>query len=163
MATSSERLYTQLSTILYGHAWYGAPIYTIIDSITFETAYEKVPGVSHSIAEILMHMLAWTEEVASRMQGNMAGTPVDGDWPDAGEPDEQRFEQLVNNLKLMNVELMQLIDDFPEEKWSQPTNDKREMYSGDELTYEAMVLGLIQHHVYHAGQIVLLNKMSNGR
>jgi uncharacterized damage-inducible protein DinB len=160
--TNASRLYNQLSTILYGQAWYGTPIYTIIDGITFESAFEKVPGASHTIAEILMHMLSWTEEVTSRMRGNTAGTPVGGNWPDVGEPDEQKLQQMVNNFKLANVELLQLIDEFPEDKWSQATNDERGHYSGDELSYEAMIAGLIQHHVYHAGQIVLLNKMSNG-
>ena len=160
--TNSTRLYNQLSTVLYGHAWYGTPIYTIIDNIIFEAAFERTPGASHTIAEILMHMLAWTEEVTSRMQGNGAGTPKAGDWPDVGEPDEQKLQQMVNNFKLANVELLQLIDEFPEDKWSQPTNDERGRYSGDELSYEAMIAGLIQHHVYHAGQIVLLNKMNNG-
>jgi len=121
-----------------------------------------VPGASHTIAEILMHMLSWTEEVASRMQGNTAGIPAGGDWPDVGEPDEQKLQQMVNNFKLANVELLQLIDELPEDKWSEATNDERERYSGEELSYEAMIAGLIQHHVYHAGQIVLLNKMSNG-
>ncbi len=160
--TNSSKLYNQLSTILYGHAWYGTPIYTIIDNVTFESAFEKVPGASHTIAEILMHMLAWTEEVTSRMQGNAADTPAGGDWPDVGEPDEQKLQQMVNNFKLANVELLQLIDEFAEDKWGQATNDERGRYSGDELSYEAMIAGLIQHHVYHAGQIVLLNKMSNG-
>jgi uncharacterized damage-inducible protein DinB len=160
--SNSSKLYNQLSTILYGHAWYGTPIYTIIDGVTFEAAFEKLPGASHTIAEILMHMLAWTEEVTSRMQGNSAGTPAGGDWPDVGEPDEQKLQQIVNNFKLANVELLQLIDEFLEEKWSQATNDERGRYSDNKLSYEAMISGLIQHHIYHAGQIVLLNKMSNG-
>lgn len=160
--SNSSKLYNQLSTILYGHAWYGNPIYTIIDSVTFESAFEKVPGASHTIAEILMHMLSWTEEVTSRMQGHVAGTPAGGDWPHVGEPDEQKLQQMVNNFKLANVKLLQLIDEFPEDKWNQATNDERESYSGDELSYEAMIVGLIQHHVYHAGQIALLNKINNG-
>jgi len=160
--TNSERLYNQLSTALYGHAWYGQPVYNIIDGLSVDSAYEKLLGTSHSIAAILMHMLSWTEEVISRMQGNVAAEPAGGDWPDVGESSEQGLQQLVSNFKLVNVELLQLISDFPEDKWCAPVNDPREIYSGYESSYEALVVGLIEHHVYHVGQIVLINKQSNG-
>jgi len=160
--TNSERLYNQLSTALYGHAWYGEPVYNIIDGLSVESAYEKLPGASHSIAEILMHMLSWTEEVISRMQGNVAAEPAGSDWPDVGEPNEQVLRQMISNFKLVNVELLQMINDLPEDKWCTPVNDPRGKYSGYEASYEALVVGLIEHHVYHAGQIVLINKLSNG-
>ena len=160
--TNSERLYNQLSTALYGHAWYGEPVYNIIDGLSVESAYEKLPGASHSIAAILMHMLSWTEEVINRMQGNMAAIPAAGNWPDVGEPGEQGLQQMISNFKLVNVELLQLIGDFPEDKWCEPVNDQRQIYSEYEASYEALVVGLIEHHVYHAGQIALINKLSNG-
>ncbi|OCX51286.1 hypothetical protein BEL04_14720 [Mucilaginibacter sp. PPCGB 2223] len=161
--TNSERLYNQLTTALYGHAWYGEPVYHIIDGLSFESAYETLPGASHSIAAILMHMLSWTQEVTSRMQGNIAAEPAPGDWPDVGQPGEQALQQLVSDFKLANVALLQLINDYPEDKWCTPVNDPRRIYSGYEASYEALVVGLIEHHIYHAGQIVLINKLSNGQ
>jgi uncharacterized damage-inducible protein DinB len=158
----SAKLQTQLETILYGKAWYGQPIYTIIESVSFEAAYEKPAGASHTIAAILLHMLAWTEEVTARMQGKAAGEPPRGDWPDAGTPHELKWQQLISFFKLANVELTQLVSAFDDEKWTAPTNDERGSYSGYGLTYEAMITGLMQHQVYHAGQISLLNKMING-
>ncbi len=160
--STSIKLYNQLSTALYGRAWYGSPVYAIIDDVSFDTAYEKAPGASHTIAQILMHMLAWLEETTSRMQGNLAGTPQKGDWPDAGEADEESWHQLISYFKLANVELLKQINDLPEDKWTIPTNDHRGKYEAEELSYEALVVGLVQHHIYHAGQISLLNKMING-
>lgn len=158
----SAKLQTQFETILYGQAWYGTPIYSILESVSFEAAYEKAEHATHNIAAILTHMLAWTEEAISRMEAKQAGEPFRGDWPDPGKPDEQRWLQLIASFKLANVELTQLISTFPGEKWSEPTNDDREVYTGYAATYEALIVGLMQHHVYHAGQISLLNKMING-
>jgi uncharacterized damage-inducible protein DinB len=155
---TSAKLQTQLETVLYGTAWYGSPIYTIIECVSFDAAYEKPAGATHNIAAIVMHMLAWTEEVSNRMQGKPAAEPMRGDWPDTGKPDEQKWQQLIAFFKLANVELTQLISNFPAGSWAELINGDR----GDGLTYEGMIIGLIEHHVYHAGQISLLNKMING-
>ena len=159
---TSSKLQHKLRSILNGNAWYGSPVYTIIDGVTFEAAYEKAEGASHSIAAIVLHMLAWTEEVAGRLQGEPAAAPKRGDWPDGGTPDEEKWKHLVSSFKLVNTDLLKLVGDLPEDRWSKPVNDTRNKYTGYDASYEALIDALIQHHIYHAGQIALLNKMING-
>jgi uncharacterized damage-inducible protein DinB len=156
--TKSEKLKASLERILAGEAWYGLPVYTIIGQVGFEAAYEKPPGSVHNIAGIVLHMLAWTEEVLDRMNGMSAGVPSSGDWPDPGAPDEQKWQNYVNDLKLVNVNLLGAIESFPEEKWSELINDTRE--TEPVTTYEDLVQGFIQHQVYHAGQIALLLRIT---
>ena len=156
--TKSEKLKDGLQRVLEGDAWYGLPVYTIIGQVGFKAAYEKLPGGVHNIAGILLHMLAWTEEVLDRMNGMAAQIPSSGDWPDPGKPDEQKWQNYVNDLKLVNVNLLGAIESFPEEKWSELINDTR----GTEpvTTYEDLVQGFIRHQVYHAGQIALLLRIT---
>lgn len=161
MSTSAQ-LQQQLATILSGDAWYGEPVYTIIDGVTFEMAYERSPNGAHSIAEIVLHMLGWTEEVILRLQGKKAGLPPGGDWPDTGTPDEQKWQALVNDYKLANVNLAGIIQDLPEEKWSAPTWDERYSEQSAGVNNRALVEGLIQHHIYHAGQIGILKRIVGG-
>lgn len=158
--TIAEQLEQKLDQVFSGQPWYGRPIYAILEEVTFEAAYEKPASSAHNSIEILLHMLGWTEEVTARMNGKFAGTPEGGDWPEAGEPDEQRWPQLVNYLKLANTELIKAIRNLPAEKWQTPINDER----GDEpvSTYEGLIDGFIQHQVYHAGQIALLTRIING-
>ena len=61
--TTSEKLQNELKKVLSGDPWYGNPVYQIIEQVTFEAAFEKPAGTAHNIAEIVLHMLAWTEEV----------------------------------------------------------------------------------------------------
>ncbi|MEO6150140.1 MAG: DinB family protein [Mucilaginibacter sp.] len=159
---TSLKLQQELETVLYGDAWYGSPVYSIIEQVSFEAAYERPAGGVHSIVEILLHMIGWTEEVIARMQGNKAGMPRGGDWPDAGTPDEQKWQTLINDYKLMNVTLTGIIQNFPEEKWNAPTNDERNRELGTGVSYEALIQGLIQHHVYHAGQVGILRRIVGG-
>ena len=158
--TTSEKLQQELEKVLSGRPWYGTGIYDTIAKVSLEAAYEKPPGSVHNIAEIVLHMVAWTEEVMDRMNGMTAGVPSSGDWPDTGKPDEQKWQNYVDDLKLVNVNLIGIIQNFPDEQWSEPIDDQR----GDRpvVTYETLITGLIQHHIYHAGQIALLNRIING-
>ena len=157
--TISEQLKTELEKVLSGAAWYGMPVYAIIEKVSFETAYEKPGGAAHNIAGIVLHMASWTEEVMDRMNGMNAQLPSSGDWPDPGAPDEQKWQNYVDNLKLVNVNLLGVIQNFPEEQWKELINDER----GTKLvvTYEQLIWGYIQHQVYHAGQIAILNRIIN--
>ena len=155
----SEKLSKELEKILSGDPWYGSPVYTIIEKVSFETAYEKPPGSVHNIAGIVLHMLSWTEEVMDRMNGMTAQMPSSGDWPDPGTPDEQKWQQYVNDLKLVNVNLLGIIQNFPEEQWNEPILDERNPELGTGVNYEELVNGLLQHHVYHSAQIALLTRI----
>jgi len=160
--TTSEKLQSELENVLSGDPWYGNNVYAIIERVGFEEAFEKPPGAAHTIAEIVLHMLSWTEEVLDRLNGKEAGQPFSGDWPDPGVPDQEKWQNYVNNLKLVNVNLLGVIRNFPEEQWAEPIKDERDADSEKGLTFEQLVNGLIQHHVYHSGQIASLNKMING-
>src|ERR1700709_219757 len=113
--TTSEKINLEFEKVLSGRPWYGSSVYDIISKVTFEAAYEKPPGSVHNIAEIVLHMLSWTEEVIDRMNGLSAQTPSSGDWPHHGEPSEQKWQTYVNDLKLVNVNLLSVIENFPEE------------------------------------------------
>jgi len=156
----ADELIEELEKVLSGQPWYGSPIYAILEQVTFETAYEKPGRGGHTIAEIILHMLSWTEEVMDRLNEKPASLPLSGNWPETGSPDEQKWKMWIDDLKLVNVNLIKTIRDFPEENWDKPIIDER----GDEpvTTYKELVVGFIQHQVYHAGQIALLNRMILG-
>ena len=160
MTTIAEKLQTSLQQILAHDPWYGPATYDIFEGITFEMAYETPSGSVHNIAGILLHMLGWTQEVTERMGGQTAGEPAAGDWPDPGTPDEDKWKQLIADFKLANVTLAGIMQNFPQDKWNTPTNDTRDRELGTGVSYQALIEGLIQHHIYHSGQIALLKRIS---
>lgn len=151
---TATKLQTELEKVLSGEPWYGEPVYKVLSRVTFESAYEKPVNSVHNIAQIILHMISWTEEVIDRMNEKPAGYPLSGNWNDPGAPDEEKWQMYIDDLKLVNVSLVKAIQDFPEQKWDEPIIDER----GEEpiVTYAELVRGLIQHHVYHQGQIALL-------
>jgi len=158
--TTSEKLSRELQNVLSGDPWYGNNVYSIIEQVSFEAAFEKPAGAAHTIAGIVLHMLSWTEETLDRLNGKAASQPLSGDWPDTGAPGEQKWQNYVNDLKLVNVNLQRVVEDFPEEDWNAPVPDERNRELGSGVTFEELVNGLIQHHVYHSGQIALLKRIT---
>lgn len=157
--TTSAQLQQDLENVLSGQPWYGDSIYTILDKVTFESAYERV-GDAHTIVEIIMHMVSWTEEVIDRLNEKPASLPMSGNWPHPGDPDEEKWKMWIDDLKLVNVNLVKTMRDFPEDKWDEPVIYERE---GERVTsYKETVLGFIQHQIYHAGQIAILLRIING-
>jgi uncharacterized damage-inducible protein DinB len=158
--TISEKLSAALEKVLSGDPWYGSNTYDILSKVSFEAAYEKPAGAIHNISEIVLHMVAWTEEVMDRMNGMTAGLPTSGDWPETGTPDEQKWQNYVDDLKLVNLNLLGVIQNFPDEQWDEPILDERNRELGTGVSYEALIEGLIQHHIYHTGQIALLTRIT---
>ncbi len=156
--STSEKLINQLNEVLAGNPWYGPNVYDTLAKVGFEAAYEKPPGSIHNIAGLLLHMIAWTEEVIDRLNGKTASDPASGDWPETGAPDEQKWQNYVDDLKLVNVNLQGVISKFPDEQWSEQIDDQRGFTPV--ATYEELVQGLIQHHIYHLGQISLLLRIT---
>lgn len=157
---TAETLIQEFEKVYAGQPWYGPSIYEILDRVTFESAYEKPSPAAHNVAEIILHMLSWTEEVIDRLNGMTAGTPSSGDWPETGAPDEQKWKLWINDLKLANANLVRTINELPDEQWDQLIDDRR----GNEpvTTHAGLVYGFIQHQIYHAGQIAILVKIING-
>ncbi|QQL48568.1 DinB family protein [Mucilaginibacter ginkgonis] len=158
--TTGEILNNKLQTVLSGQPWYGRPLTDILNDVTFEAAFERAPGGIHTIAEILLHIISWQEEIIDRLNEQPAGTPTSGDWPETGDPSEEKWTRWKDDLKLVNVNLSGIILNFPQDKWNQPIIDTRE--TEPIVTYAELIDGAIQHLVYHSAQIALLTKLLKG-
>ena len=158
--TIANQLQQELEKAFVGQPWYGTPISTIITEGSWQAAYNLPAGSVHSIAHIILHMTGWTEEVISRLQGNLAAEPARGDWPEPDEPTEQNWHHLVIDLDEANSNLIKVMQAFPNDKWDELINDQRQL--GEPVTtYKELVYGFIQHQIYHAGQIALLNRINH--
>src|SRR6476661_7799995 len=93
-----DELRNKLVQILEGEPWYGKNTYDILSEVKPQTAYISHFD-AHSIAEIVLHLTAWTEEVAERLQNKLAGLPARGDWPAVNN---FNFLELIRQFKAAN-------------------------------------------------------------
>jgi uncharacterized damage-inducible protein DinB len=150
------RIIDQLEREHDGDPWHGTPLVTLIDGITADRAARKPLAAGHSIWEIVLHMTGWKLEVARRVGGAPAGEPPDGDWPDVGEPTPARWTEAVRRLTEAHRTLLDAIRQLPEARLFEPTNDPRNRPLGTGVSYYVLLHGVVQHDVYHSGQIAAL-------
>ena len=150
-----ERFIDQLEREHSGEPWHGSPLQEILQGIDHTKAAAKPLASAHSIWELVLHIAAWKNEVRHRLSGARAGEPQEGDWPADGETTAAAWKTAREQLELSHRLLVSAVRDLPEPQLFEPTNDSR----GDLApTYYELLHGIVQHDVYHAGQIAVLKK-----
>jgi uncharacterized damage-inducible protein DinB len=148
----------QLEREFHGDPWHGSPLVSILDGINATQAAAHPVTGAHSIWEIVLHLTGWKTEVRNRVGGAPAGEPPDGDWPEVGPATDERWRQALEALQRAHEALIQTVRALPEDKLHEPTKDLRSGPLGTGVTHYVMLHGVVQHDVYHTGQIALLKK-----
>ena len=150
------RIVDQLEREHAGDPWHGSPVSAILDGITWEQAAARPVAGAHSIWELVLHVAAWKNEVRHRLSGEPAGEPEEGDWPAVRNVGANGWKEAREKLELAHRLLVSAVKEFPEQNLYIPINDARELVAGAGSSYYELLHGIVQHDVYHAGQIALL-------
>ena len=157
--TEIDRIIDELKREHDGDPWHGSPLREILAGIDHTQAADRaVPG-GHTIWELVLHMTAWKNEVRLRLGGAPSGDPQEGDWPAPPvNPDAGAWAAAVDALERAHRALIDAIAPLPEAQLFAPTNDPRNRETGLGVTHYVLLHGIVQHDVYHSGQIALLKK-----
>lgn len=148
MATEIDRIVRLIEKSFDKQPWYGSSIMTILGGIKPEIVSQKVND-THSIIELVLHMVSWRIFVIKRLNGDHDFQVTD----EFNFPKPETWEEAVNKLQLSQQELIKAVKKFPEERLGEICPSKEHKY-----TYYTLLHGIAQHDVYHLGQIALLKK-----
>jgi uncharacterized damage-inducible protein DinB len=151
-----EDLIIELNRAMFEEPWYGASIKTILESIEPEIAYIKPPWSNHSITEIALHIWAWNEEIISRLNGNEPKEPEMGDWPQLKSIHEEYWQEIKENIFNAHKRIISIIEQLPVEIFETKIGNEHLPGLATGFNYRESLLGLMQHNIYHGGQISLL-------
>jgi uncharacterized damage-inducible protein DinB len=160
--TEIDRILDELAREHDGDPWHGSPLLQILEGVMATDAAARPIAGGHSIWELVLHMTGWKNEVRRRLSGAPAAEPEGGDWPAIGQPSETRWREAREQLQRAHDDLLSAIRALPEEKLYTPTNDLRSGPLGSGVSYYVLLHGIVQHDVYHSGQIAILKKGSTG-
>lgn len=162
--TLTAFLIDQLEREHAGDAWHGSSRASILADISAEEACRRPAPTVHSIWELVLHMTAWTREVTRRLEGHMASEPEMGDWPRApASPDERSWRAAMAALDDAHAALRRAVSALDPSRLTMPVNDARNRELGTGVTAAQTISGIVQHDVYHSGQIALVKKMVRER
>lgn len=152
--TELERILDQLNRAFEGEAWHGPAVLEILEGITAQQAAVRPFQGAHSIWELVLHIAAWVTACRSRLEGERAQLSDAEDWPAVTNTSEQSWRDAREELRQALKQLGHAVSRLDETRLDQP------IVEGLSSTYVTLH-GVIQHSLYHAGQIAILKKASS--
>jgi uncharacterized damage-inducible protein DinB len=151
--TETFRLADQIRRAFEGSAWHGDSVLEILVDVSAKTAAAHPIKNAHSIWELLLHIAAWDDAV-TRSIGAAVSLSDSQNFPPVNDTSEAAWRQAVESAKRTHNELIKAVASFPDSHLQEQVAGKTEKY--DNFYY--MFSGVVQHELYHAGQIALLKK-----
>jgi uncharacterized damage-inducible protein DinB len=152
--TETFRLADQIRRAFEGSAWHGDSILELLAGVNAKTAAARPIQDAHSIWELLLHIAAWDDAVTRRAGGSAVTLTEQQNFPPVGDMGEAAWSQAVDSTKKTHHELIKTVAAFPDSRLTDPVPGKTEKYHN----FYYMFSGIVQHELYHAGQIALLKK-----
>ncbi len=149
----------ELRRSLHGPAWHGPALCEALADVSVSEAFARPASGAHSIAQLALHAVAWMEEVHRRVHGAEPAEPARGDWPGVGPRSRAQWDTIRALVATTGEALDQALVDFPVARLTERVG--RGLHNaplGSGVPYAVMLSGVVQHNVYHAGQIVLNKK-----
>jgi len=152
-----ESLTDQLERAFRGGAWHGPAVAEALAGLDESTASARpVPG-AHSIWEIVHHLTVWNEVPRRRLAGErVADLPEELSWPSVHDLSAGAWRAAVAALEEAHAALHARVRDLADGQLDDPV-------AGSDPTVRGMLLGVLQHNAYHAGQIAVLRKAARGQ
>lgn len=151
MANELERIQGELKRAFEGEAWHGPAVLELLKDVTAKQAAARPIAGAHSIWELVLHIAAWESAGRRRLEVDRAELSDEENFPPVNDTSEAAWQQTVEALKDGHRELCNAIDRVDDSRLDEPIRDgMRSVY----ITLH----GVIQHDLYHAGQIAILKK-----
>ena len=148
MATEIDRIVRQLEKTFNQQPWYGPSIMGTLTGIDPETINHRY-GSTHSIIELVLHMTSWRTFATKRLQGDNTFEVS----PEMNFPAKGTWEEALVALNQSQQALVEAAKRFPEDRLGELVPSKTQRY-----TYYTLLHGIVQHDVYHLGQIAYISK-----
>jgi hypothetical protein len=153
MNTECLQIADQLRRAFAGKAWHGDALRELLSGITAEQASSRPVASAHTVWELVLHVEIWTRAALESTQGvpvpRLYGT--EKDWPAVADASAAAWAGATDRFFKTSEQLALAIEGFGDERLP-------EHVPGRKYDYYYLFHGIVQHSLYHGGQIALLKK-----
>ena len=138
---------------MYGQPWYGDAVMTMLQKIHPAVVYIN-PKNSHAAIEIVLHMNAWMQYAIDALEGKPVEESV-GDIPmnwRGIDPKLHTWKAALQELEQKHKELIALLHHKDDSLLEQ-------LVPGKTYNHRFLLNGLIEHNIYHLGQLAFLKNL----
>ena len=157
--SQTARLADQIRRAFEGDAWHGDSIKELLSGVSAATAAARPIKNAHNIWELVLHIAAWDDAVLRRTGGTAVELAEEQNFPPVKDTSPASWRRTVSHLEQTHNKLIKAVASFPDVRLRDQVPGKTEDY----YDFYYMFSGIVQHELYHAGQIALLKKMADTR
>ena len=136
-----------------GEAWHGPALKPLLKDVTVEMA-SRAPSVgTHSILQLVLHIAYWEDVVLRRFNGEIVDAPLNSpdDWPSNRKLTDSEWKAVLARLEKSHHAMGKALETCSDQKLSEKVPKR-------DHDFYILLHGIIDHCVYHAGQIALVKK-----
>jgi uncharacterized damage-inducible protein DinB len=151
--TELERIADQSQRGYDGEAWHGTPLRKLVAGLSWQQAAARPVASGHTIWELLLHIQTWRDVVCRRIGGEVVpqSLPPAEDWRSMPAANEGSWREAIASLDESQARVLAAMRTLTDARL-------HDTVPGVPYTYYVMLHGLVQHDLYHAGQIALLRR-----
>jgi uncharacterized damage-inducible protein DinB len=143
----------QLRRAFDGVAWHGPALLELLQDVDAVTAAAKPLADVHSIWELVLHVAVWDDVTLRRIAGEKTQpTGTDNFPPVPKRSTEAAWRKTIADTKRTHERLVKTVAALPEARL-------RARVPGKRYDFYHLLHGVVQHELYHAGQIAILRKI----
>lgn len=151
MYSEVRRIRSLIKSCYTGPAWHGPAVMEVLDVVDFDIIGNRI-NESNNIIELVNHMASWKLFIIKKLEGDAdfdvvgpinftkIDKPTKSDWEAAIKRLNEIHEELVEKLKFTEDSV--LVEGVP----------------GRSYNFFFLLTGIVNHDLYHLGQIKLLMK-----
>ena len=155
MNKETQYIIKSFESTLSGQPWFGRAVYEILGEVDEAKASTKPNGTEHSMIELIWHMNTWAEFVLGSLENRSAEDMKAieaNDWREI-DPKTHSWKKGLEQLKAIHNKIVEILN--------QKTDDSflGEIVPLRKFNFRFMLNGLVQHNIYHLGQVAYVKKM----
>ena len=153
--SEAARIADQLCRAFDGDAWHGDSLFEILEGVTAAQAATRPIARAHTIWELVLHIAAWDGAVLRRLSGAAVTLSDAENFPAVTDTSDAAWRKTLAEVRRVHEELVAAVAALADSRLDEIVPGKEGAY----YTFYYMLHGVVQHELYHAGQIALLKKM----
>jgi uncharacterized damage-inducible protein DinB len=152
--SETARLADQIRRAFEGNAWHGDSVLKLLADVDAQTAAARPIENAHTIWELVLHIAAWDDAVCRRAKGARVSLSDKQNFPPVVDNSAAAWRESIRKLQHTHTQLVQTVAAFPDARLGKRVPGKKATHHN----FFYMFSGIVQHELYHAGQIALLKK-----
>jgi uncharacterized damage-inducible protein DinB len=150
-ASEAARIADQLRRAFDGSAWHGPALLELLSDVDAATAAARPVGQAHTIWELVLHVAVWDDAGLRRLSGEKWQPTGLENFPPVTKATEGAWRKAVATTKRTHDTLVNTVAALPDSRL-------RERCPGKRYDFYHLLHGIVQHELYHAGQIAVLKR-----